>query len=49
LVLISSICGMNFQNPHPDWAMWGGLAGAAAVGIGLVAGLFVTRRRDRLG
>ena len=49
LVLLSSICGMNFQNPLPDWAMWGGLAGAAAVGIGLVAGLFVTRRRDRLG
>jgi Mg2+ and Co2+ transporter CorA len=46
LVLVSSICGMNFQNPLPDWSMWGGLATAAVVGVGLVGALVLNKRRQ---
>jgi Mg2+ and Co2+ transporter CorA len=35
----AGIGGMNFNNPLPDWILWGGLAVSALVSAGLVGGL----------
>jgi Mg2+ and Co2+ transporter CorA len=54
LTLLSGLCvpigvwagvgGMNFANPIPDWALWGGLATSTIISAVLVGGLIAGKR-----